>query len=76
MSEHFTHCDHGVKLTETCQQCASPWTVQRFLELLDRHDASKGVEIGRVQHFPARAHLDCWINLESLVEELNAKEKG
>lgn len=50
------------------------WTVQKFIELLKRHDAGKD-EL-RIGYGEGSMLISSWLDLESLVEELNEKEKA
>jgi len=53
-----------------------PWTVERFIELLKRHDAGVKFPIllANYETCPQSALVEGRLNLESLVEELNEWE--
>ena len=76
----FTHCDHGVRLTDECAKCSEPkWTVLKFIELLKRHDSAAIPSDVLVCDLSVRGGgvywLSGWLALENLVADLNKRER-
>ena len=57
-----------------------PWTVERFIEFLKRHDCATGafaLDVKRMSGLSGNIEwsVQGWINLDSLVEELNERDR-
>jgi len=55
-----------------------PWTVERFIELLKRHDAAKehGQEnVLRLTIYDGVHYIQGWFNVQGLVAELNERDR-
>ena len=62
-------------LTRSPEPSDDYWTVNKFIELLKRHDASLRGTLVREPLVGGQAYLNGWLNVESLVEEINERER-
>ena len=52
------------------------WTVQRIVELLKRHESGMvSLWVSQSERQPACWQVNGWLNLEAIVDELNARDR-